>query len=139
MHRAGPPCPRAAWPKLRRRASTRVDGATMHLRQSGRRPGRLCPSCNATEPTALPVPRPYATVRSAISDRRQTNSREGSMRTKDLHWLVACAVLASPAMTALSAFAQALAPQIAPAPPAPQIAPSLVPSYTVDLMTTEGS
>jgi hypothetical protein len=61
------------------------------------------------------------------------------MRTKDLHWLVACAVLASPAMTAPSAFAQALAPQIAPAPPAPQIAPSLVPSYTVDLMTTEGS
>jgi hypothetical protein len=57
------------------------------------------------------------------------------MRTKDLHWLVACAALASPAMTAPSAFAQAPAP----APPAPQIAPSLVPSYTVDLMTTEGS
>jgi hypothetical protein len=54
------------------------------------------------------------------------------MRTKQLHWLVACAVLAFPAMTATSAFAQA-------PPPAPQIAPSLVPSYSVDLMTTEGS
>jgi hypothetical protein len=60
-------------------------------------------------------------------------NKEGSMRTTDLHRLVACAVLALPALTATAALAQA------PAPPAPQIAPSLVPSHTVDLMTTEGS
>jgi gluconolactonase len=59
------------------------------------------------------------------------------MRTNDLRWLAACAVLAFPAMTATPALAQAPAP--AQAPPAPQIAPSLVPSYTVDLMTAEGS
>jgi gluconolactonase len=57
------------------------------------------------------------------------------MRTKALHWLAACAVLAFPAMTATSALAQAPAQ----APPPPQIAPSLVPAYTVDLMTPEGS
>jgi gluconolactonase len=67
-------------------------------------------------------------------DGKQLN-REGSMRTKDLHWLAACAVLAFPAMTATSALAQAPAQP----PPAPQIAPSLVPSYTVDLMSAEGS
>jgi hypothetical protein len=54
------------------------------------------------------------------------------MRTKDIHWLVACAVLVVPATAALGQ-----APT--PTPPAPQIAPSLVPSYTVDLMTPEGS
>jgi hypothetical protein len=54
------------------------------------------------------------------------------MRTKDIHWLVACAVLVVPATAALGQ-----APT--PTPPAPQIAPSLVPSYTVDSMTPEGS
>jgi hypothetical protein len=63
------------------------------------------------------------------------NNKEGSMRTTELHWLIACAVFAFPAMTATAALAQAPAQ----APPAPQIAPSLVPSHTVDLMTTEGS
>src|SRR5579862_8529050 len=64
----------------------------------------------------------------------KSSIKEGSMRTTDLHRLVACAMLAT-AMTATSALAQAPAQ----APPAPQIAPSLVPSYSVDLMTTEGS
>jgi gluconolactonase len=57
------------------------------------------------------------------------------MRTKELHWLAACAVLAFPVMAATSALAQAPAQ----APPPPQIAPSLVASFTVDLMTPEGS
>jgi hypothetical protein len=45
---------------------------------------------------------------------------------------VACAVLAIPATAVLGQAPTAT-------PPAPQIAPSLVPSYTVDLMTPEGS
>jgi gluconolactonase len=56
------------------------------------------------------------------------------MRAKKLCWLVACAVLAFPAVGTTAALAQAPTP-----PPAPQMPPSLVPSRTVDLMTTEGS
>jgi hypothetical protein len=53
------------------------------------------------------------------------------MRTKGIHWLVACAVLVVPATAALGQ-----APT--PTPPAPQIAPSLVASYTMEAKIVEG-
>src|SRR3972149_4146012 len=50
--------------------------------------------------------------------------------------LIACAALAGvPVMIATVTVAQAPA---APQPPAPQIAPTLVPSHVVDLMTADG-
>jgi gluconolactonase len=59
------------------------------------------------------------------------------MRTKTLRNLIACAALAAvPVMMSQVAAAQAPA---APPPPAPMMPPSLVPSYTVNLMTAEGS
>ena len=63
------------------------------------------------------------------------------MRRKVLRNLLACAALAAvPAM--MSSIAAAQAPAATPAPPpppAPLMPPSLVPSYTVNLMTAEGS
>jgi hypothetical protein len=63
------------------------------------------------------------------------------MRKHDFVLLAACAVLASvPAMIPATASAQATAPPAAaPQPPLPQMPPSLVPVYVVDLMTPEGS
>src|ERR1700694_4589403 len=63
------------------------------------------------------------------------------MRKQDLVKLIACAVLAAvPMIVPSSTVAQGPAPVAAvPAPPAPQMPPSLVPSKVVDLMTSEGS
>ena len=59
------------------------------------------------------------------------------MRKNDLAMVVACAALAAvPLMTSTISVAQA--PPGVPAPP-PAIAPSLPPTYVVDLMTPEGS
>jgi gluconolactonase len=56
----------------------------------------------------------------------------------DFGRLIACAALAViPMMIATVMVAQA--PAALPQPPAPQIAPALVPSYVVDLMTADGS
>ncbi|HMC90262.1 MAG TPA: hypothetical protein VKI17_11980, partial [Gemmataceae bacterium] len=63
------------------------------------------------------------------------------MRKQDLIRLVTCAALAAvPMMIPAIAAAQAtVPPAAAPAPPAPQMPPSLVPAHVVDLMTVEGS
>jgi gluconolactonase len=63
------------------------------------------------------------------------------MRRKILHNLLTCAALAVvPAMMLSVASAQAPAATPAPPPPpAPLMPPSLVPSYTVNLMTADGS
>ena len=60
------------------------------------------------------------------------------MRRTILRNLIACAVFAAvPVM--MSQIAAAQAPAAPPPPPAPLMPPSLVPSYTVNLMTAEGS
>jgi gluconolactonase len=63
------------------------------------------------------------------------------MRKQDLIRLVTCAVVAALSMMILMATGQAQTPPpaAAPAPPAPQMPPSLVPAKVIDLMTTEGS
>src|SRR5882762_4070495 len=68
-------------------------------------------------------------------------TKGGKMRKQDLIRVVTCAALAAvPMMTPMIAAAQApVATAVAPAPPRPQMPPSLVPSHVVDLMTPEGS
>lgn len=63
------------------------------------------------------------------------------MHRKILRNLIVCAALAAvPVMTSSIAAAQApTATPAAPPPPAPLMPPSLVPAYTVNLMTAEGS
>jgi len=63
------------------------------------------------------------------------------MGRQDLIRMVMCASLAAvPIIVPKIAAAQTpVATAVAPAPPRPQMPPSLVPAYVVDLMTTEGS
>jgi gluconolactonase len=63
------------------------------------------------------------------------------MRRKLLHSLLACAALAAVpvVMTSVDAAQAPAATPAPPPPPEPKMPPSLVPSYTVDLATAEGS
>src|SRR5580704_10312134 len=65
----------------------------------------------------------------------------GEMRKRDLIRMVTYAALAAmPMMIPAITLGQAqTSPAAAPAPPAPQMPPSLVPVKVIDLMTTEGS
>jgi hypothetical protein len=60
------------------------------------------------------------------------------MRRTGLRNLIACATLATVPVI-MSTIAAAQTPAATPAPPAPLMPPSLVPSYTVNLMTADGS